>query len=472
MDAIKSFSKRKPFLLNIRSSKLYVLATVALSLFTDMVTESIIIPIVPFIIDAIERGVDMNSSHFDIYNSQLSNPESVSKDSGTLLALFSVGIIVGSLAFGYLGDRIKHRQILMVAGLFGLLGSTLLFMFAQKFWELLFARLLQGISSACVWTLGMCLMADRFPIEELGTQMGRLMVFHSTGLLAGPPIGALFEAKGYRAPFIFCIGIAAADLVMRLFLIESKRHPPGSFKTEEKQAENHDTSTNDTIVSEASDDQCKVPSKNSVTYWRLLKQPRLLNGLLMIFTYSFVLGALEATISVRMVTEWGMNSKEIGLLFLAEIFPTFISEPLSGIITDKYGPKMIVYPFWLLCGASTMLLGIPNKNTRGGIAPLIVILAVSAFSSSACLTPVVPEIAHVVRSQNEDDGDDGMGRSYVPFVIDAIDRGVSPEETIADSYYGSSYSYFSSAAKKTGFLLAAYAVGMIFGSLIIGYLGK
>lgn len=80
---------------------------------------------------------------------------------------------------------------------------------------------------------------------------------------------------------------------MRLFLIESKRHPPGSFKTEEKQAENHDTSTNDTIVSEASDDQCKVPSKNSVTYWRLLKQPRLLNGLLMIFTYSFVLGALE-----------------------------------------------------------------------------------------------------------------------------------------------------------------------------------
>lgn len=60
----------------------------------------------------------------------------------------------------------------------------------------------------------------------------------------------------------------------------------------------------------------------------------------------------------------------------------------------------------------------------------------------------------------------------VPFVVDAIDRGVPPEETIIDSYYSSNYSYFSSAAKKTGFLLAAYAVGMIFGSLIIGYLGK
>lgn len=80
---------------------------------------------------------------------------------------------------------------------------------------------------------------------------------------------------------------------MRLFLIEPKRCPPGSFKTEEKQADDHDTSANDTIVSDVSDDQCKAPSKNSVTYWKLLKQPRLLNGLLMIFTYSFVLGALE-----------------------------------------------------------------------------------------------------------------------------------------------------------------------------------
>lgn len=79
---------------------------------------------------------------------------------------------------------------------------------------------------------------------------------------------------------------------MRLFLIEPKRCPPGSFKTE-KQTDDHDTSANDTIVSDVSDDQCKAPSKNSVTYWKLLKQPRLLNGLLMIFTYSFVLGALE-----------------------------------------------------------------------------------------------------------------------------------------------------------------------------------
>lgn len=59
----------------------------------------------------------------------------------------------------------------MLAGILGLLGSTLLFMLGQLYWELLLARFLQGFSDACVWTLGMCLISDTFPLEELGTQV-------------------------------------------------------------------------------------------------------------------------------------------------------------------------------------------------------------------------------------------------------------------------------------------------------------
>jgi MFS family permease len=59
----------------------------------------------------------------------------------------------------------------MLIGILGLIGSTLLFMFSEYYWELLVARFLQGIADACVWTLGMCLISDTFPIEELGTQV-------------------------------------------------------------------------------------------------------------------------------------------------------------------------------------------------------------------------------------------------------------------------------------------------------------
>ncbi|ORE06471.1 hypothetical protein BCV72DRAFT_305479 [Rhizopus microsporus var. microsporus] len=48
---------------------------------------------------------------------------------------------------------------------------------------------MQGISNACVWTLGGSLVVDRFPIEELGKQMGIVSVFHFVGMLSGPAIG-------------------------------------------------------------------------------------------------------------------------------------------------------------------------------------------------------------------------------------------------------------------------------------------
>ncbi|CAO3627753.1 unnamed protein product [Mucor hiemalis] len=135
-----------------------------------MMVYSIIVPIMPFVIDSIHKG-ESPDSVVDPYHSTVSDGAAVSKDTGILLALFAVGLLVGSPILGYLADRMKHRQWPMVAGIAGLLGATLLFLFATSYWELLLARFLQGFSDACVWTLGMCLIADTFPIEELGTQV-------------------------------------------------------------------------------------------------------------------------------------------------------------------------------------------------------------------------------------------------------------------------------------------------------------
>lgn len=142
----------------------------------------------PFAIDAIHNGKSPDTAA-DPYHSEISNSDAVSQETGVLLALFAVGLLLGSPILGYLGtfffftyasnfqlatflaDRMQNRQMPMVAGIAGLLGATLLFLFATQYWELLLARFLQGFSDACVWTLGMCLVADSFPIEELGTQV-------------------------------------------------------------------------------------------------------------------------------------------------------------------------------------------------------------------------------------------------------------------------------------------------------------
>ncbi|KAI9261164.1 major facilitator superfamily domain-containing protein [Sporodiniella umbellata] len=374
-----------------------------------MLTYSIIVPIMPFAINAIEHGISPDNNS-NAYDTNIENPGNVSQKSGVLLALFSVGIIVGSLGFGYLvGDRLKHRRGLMLVGILGLLGSTLLFMLGEKYWELLLARFLQGFSSSSVWTLGMCLVSDTFALEELGTQMGRITMFHTVGLVSGAPIGA---------PFIFCIAIAGLDFLLRLFLVERKNNPPEWFEKDSKNQESivsqdtkNDSTEDVTIFTETVSKNDEKTTKN-VTYWSLLKEHRLLAGMLMVFTDALIIGVFETTLSLRLVSEWGYNSSKIGLVFIAEVGPTFIGSPISGIITDKYGPKILVYPTWIVCAITTALCGIPNQSTIGGIAPLIVLLIIQGFCISCFMTPVLAEIGYIIDGQNSDGTDDGQSKGY------------------------------------------------------------
>ncbi|CAO0800469.1 unnamed protein product [Mucor circinelloides] len=410
--------EKKPVFVRFRSSNLYVLVTVSLSLFTDMMVYSIIVPIMPFVIDALQNGKSPDSGP-DPYHSEVSNGGSVSQDTGILLALFAVGLLVGSPILGYLADRMKHRQWPMVAGIAGLLGATLLFLFANAYWELLLARFLQGFSDACVWTLGMCLIADTFPLEELGTQMGRVLLFHSVGLVCGSPIGALYQSAGYKAPFILCICLAGIDFILRVFLVERRNRPAEWFQKEP--VVNAPTIVPSTLVNPTSEDDSssniKKKSKHKVTVLQLLSQHRLIASLLLAFANGCVYNVFEPTLTVRLSTEWGYNSSQIGLVFLAQVIPTFIATPLAGIISDKYGPKIVCFTTLVVCSITMFLIGIPSNSTAGGIVPLIVIFAIQGFTAFAFITPVLPELAYVVDHLNPDDGDSGQGMSYALFNI-------------------------------------------------------
>lgn len=105
-----------------------------------------------------------------------------SRDTGLLVALYAVGLLgklkyqlknthsnlVGSPLFGWLGDKIKQRRIPMLLGTGASISANILFMFSLNYPMLLIARLMQGISNACVWTMCLCLIADNWPKEQLG----------------------------------------------------------------------------------------------------------------------------------------------------------------------------------------------------------------------------------------------------------------------------------------------------------------
>ncbi|RCH91952.1 hypothetical protein CU097_005187 [Rhizopus azygosporus] len=393
----------------------------------------------PFIVDAIDQGMAPDVIASNLYQSlSTSITDSASRKSSTLLIMFSVGTIVGSVIFGYLGDKVKHRRPLLMFSVFWLVLSTVLFMFGNVLWMLQLARLIQGLSNSCIWIMGMCLIVDTFPTNKVGKQAGIIVAAHSFGFLIGPPVGggklnscpmhnsdayhefvALFQTTGYKIPFILCMALNIPAFIMQLLLVENKKNPseypsPGrlddiselAFSTAGSEGSIHD------------DQSIETEKGRCMTYLKLFQHNRLLNATLMALLQGFVTAGLENSLTIRLASEWKYTSGQIGLIFIARVIPTFVSAPFAGIVADRYGSKVVVCPFWLLSAAAMVLMGIPSKSTIGGIVPLVALIAILGFSMVAAMTPVQSEIACIVRSHNEGgEGDSSMSRSYGLFNI-------------------------------------------------------
>ncbi|KAI9275278.1 major facilitator superfamily domain-containing protein [Helicostylum pulchrum] len=417
-------SDRKPIFLNFRSSSTYVLVTVSIAMFVNMLAYSLIVPIVPFIVDALNRGLPVDSGI--PYDSHVQDDAETSKKTGIMLAFFAVGLLIGSPIFGYMGDRITKRKIPMLMGIGGMIIATLLFLFIDKYYQFLIARALQGFADASVWTLGMAMVADAYPVEQLGRQMSKVLLSYSIGLVAGAPIGGgLYQHFGYKAPFIFVIVLAGVDFILRLLMIEKSDYLPEWLENEEKEESVKDETIineeatigqdNETCSSTISTSNAEPPVKGRVSTWTLISNPRLIAAALLAFANGVIYNVFEPTLTVKLSKEFGLNASQIGLVFLAQMIPTFVSTPLSGWIHDRYGPKIVCITTMPLCALFMILMGTQNQDSPGGVAPLIVLFALQGFTAFAFLTPALPEIAHVAQVEGGKVGDSGTGRSFSIF---------------------------------------------------------
>ncbi|CAO3571536.1 unnamed protein product [Mortierella alpina] len=119
----------------------------------------------------------------------------------------------------------------MMVGMLGLAVATVGFSLASNYWVLILARIGQGSAGGASWTIGLGMLADVYPPNNLGVVMGATMMANSIGFMVGPVVGAYFyEYHGYKAPFIFCAGLATLDFLCIVFLAEpeKKKHPVAS----------------------------------------------------------------------------------------------------------------------------------------------------------------------------------------------------------------------------------------------------
>ncbi|MDR1840407.1 MAG: MFS transporter [Holophagales bacterium] len=317
------------------SPSISALVVVSAAFFTDTILYYILVPLLPYY----QRAYGLSQT-----------------DIGVLFGCYAASLLLGTIPIGKLGDMVGRRRM-MLWGLVGLWGTTLLFAFGTSFSLLVFARVLQGLSATATWTSGMALVADHWPARHRGKAMSTCFAFANLGALVGPPFsGYISEYWGVRAPFIVAGGIALVDALLRVWLLQDKEK--GVIEI--------------------------VPLR------RLLKNKT-------ICLYVGVLGmgsGLWAILESVMPTDFdsrGWSQSVIGLCFAFAALAHTLTSPLAGAMADKFSRKNMVVAGLLL---TTFLL--PAPALVHGLAPTFALMIGLGLVATLVASPVSPAVTSAV----------------------------------------------------------------------------
>ncbi|KAH6665015.1 MFS transporter-like protein [Halenospora varia] len=401
-----------PILLKFRSSTPLILSTVAIALFTDLFLYGIIVPILPFVLED-RIGIPQ---------------EEVQKYTSILLAVYAGASVLFSLPAGIIADKLSARQVPFLLGLVSLLGSTVMLSVGRSIAWLVMARVLQGISAATVWTVGLALVLDTVGSEKLGVTIGSIFSFISVGELLAPVLGGIvYDKAGNGAVFGMGFALLGVDFLMRVLLVEKKVARRYGLKDEEDEDTNSNSSdVEDTNLDSESENSPLLNKKDedlsayafpSNPSWLTthlpilytLRHPRLLTAELVALTQATILGVFDATIPIEAQSLFGFSSLKAGLLFIPLVAPYLIAGPIAGKGVDKYGARpFATFGFWFL-SIPLFLLGIPHAGGTAEIVKFSAILVFAGLGTCGIASPSIVEASAVMEKFQKQDEREGKG---------------------------------------------------------------
>ena len=129
--------------------------------------------------------------------------------------------LLQSVIFGFVTDRSCSRQPLFLVGLLALAAATTMLYIGNSLVLLLLGRAAQGVATAVVHTVGISLIVDKSPPENLGSALGVIGTSIATAIVVGPILGGfLYRYAGYHAVFVLSYALLGLDVGLRLLMIE------------------------------------------------------------------------------------------------------------------------------------------------------------------------------------------------------------------------------------------------------------
>ncbi|KAK5661272.1 hypothetical protein OQA88_11166 [Cercophora sp. LCS_1] len=315
---------KRPRFLAFRSSEGFITLTVCLAIFTDIFLYGLIVPVIPFSL-SVQAGVPENE---------------VQHWTAILLAVYNAALCVGSPFAGLYADYTSSRRTPLLLGLLALAGATLLLCLGTSVALLVVGRLLQGLSAAVVWSVGLALMVDTMG-RQVGKSMGFVSIAMSVGLLISPVIGgAVYAAAGYYAVYYIAFAIICCDIALRLVLIEKKVAQRWLDALADGDHSATATPTGgDSSAREVADLSARFSAeKPRSPQLELIRSRTILACLLGVVVQAGLVFACDTVLPLFVKEAFHWNSTAAGLVFICLMVPGFAS-PLVGALADRYGAK-------------------------------------------------------------------------------------------------------------------------------------
>jgi EmrB/QacA subfamily drug resistance transporter len=307
------------------------------------------------------------------------------------------------LIIGKIGDMVGRKRIFLVGiAVFtlGLLACAL----AQSIGQLIFYRALQAVGAAMTISCGAAIVTEAFPAHEVGKGLGSLGVSVSLGFIAGPVVGGpLLDFLDWRSIFYVRIPLGLAAFIMAILFLEKDQPKPGNLSLDLRGTL---TSTAGIFLFVFGMSQMRDYGLASfrvlllagmglaliavfVLLERRAQNPILDPALFKNKVFSSAMGALflhfvaappyMLIIPFYLMLGLHMRASEAGLLMAATSVTTMVFGPVSGWLSDRFGP---VWFAAIGAAAATLsfvfMLGLDLQSSVGTIAAVFVLLGVGA----------------------------------------------------------------------------------------------
>lgn len=205
LNKIKLTLMFKKFFTKENDRLIFILVT----MFLNFLGFSIIIPIMPFLVEE-----------------HIPNPAQLATYVSILFSVYALAQFLAAPALGALSDLWGRRPILLIS-LFGSIVGYLFLALGGSFWLILVGRVIDGLTGGNISTV-YAYLADITDPKDRSKYYGMIGAAGGFGFMVGPAIGGILGAVHITLPLYLAAGITAVNMIWGYFVL------PESLKKENR----------------------------------------------------------------------------------------------------------------------------------------------------------------------------------------------------------------------------------------------